>query len=103
VLIDIEIGQAGLEEVFILRGHAEPEPLHGSAHPALQGGAALLEGRLPDRGRAGADLAALPADLFARAGRARQVYGIAYTAFLVPGLVMMSVLQNAFANSRRRR
>ena len=28
------------------------------------------------------------------------VYGdVAYTAFLVPGLVMMSVLQNAFANS----
>ena len=25
--------------------------------------------------------------------------GVAYTAFLVPGLVMMSVLQNAFANS----
>ncbi len=29
-----------------------------------------------------------------------QVYeGVHYTAFLVPGLVMMSVLQNAFANS----
>ena len=29
-----------------------------------------------------------------------KVYGsISYTAFLVPGLVMMSVLQNAFANS----
>ena len=29
-----------------------------------------------------------------------QVYGsIAYTSFLIPGLVMMSVLQNAFANS----
>ncbi len=29
-----------------------------------------------------------------------QVYhGISYTAFLVPGLIMMSVLQNAFANS----
>ncbi|HEX3381396.1 MAG TPA: ABC transporter permease [Paraburkholderia sp.] len=29
-----------------------------------------------------------------------QVYpGVAYTSFLVPGLVMMSVLQNAFANS----
>ena len=29
-----------------------------------------------------------------------QVYpGVRYTAFLVPGLVMMSVLQNAFANS----
>lgn len=29
-----------------------------------------------------------------------QVYpGVGYTAFLVPGLVMMSVLQNAFANS----
>ena len=28
------------------------------------------------------------------------VYGkVSYTAFLVPGLVMMSVLQNAFANS----
>ena len=25
--------------------------------------------------------------------------GIGYTAFLIPGLVMMSVLQNAFANS----
>lgn len=29
----------------------------------------------------------------------RQVHGVPYTAFLVPGLVMMSVLQNAFANS----
>lgn len=28
-----------------------------------------------------------------------QVHGIRYTAFLIPGLVMMSVLQNAFANS----
>ncbi|MCX7154408.1 MAG: ABC transporter permease, partial [Proteobacteria bacterium] len=29
-----------------------------------------------------------------------QVYeGVRYTAFLVPGLVMMSVLQNAFANT----
>ena len=29
-----------------------------------------------------------------------QVYpGVSYTAFLVPGLVMMSMLQNAFSNS----
>ncbi len=28
-----------------------------------------------------------------------QVNGVPYTAFLIPGLVMMSVLQNAFANS----
>lgn len=28
-----------------------------------------------------------------------RVNGVAYTAFLIPGLVMMSVLQNAFANS----
>jgi ABC-2 type transport system permease protein len=28
-----------------------------------------------------------------------KVHGVAYTAFLIPGLVMMSVLQNAFANS----
>jgi ABC-2 type transport system permease protein len=27
------------------------------------------------------------------------VHGVRYTAFLIPGLVMMSVLQNAFANS----
>lgn len=33
-------------------------------------------------------------------GERVQVYpGVKYTAFLVPGLVMMSVLQNAFANS----
>ena len=28
-----------------------------------------------------------------------KIHGVAYTAFLIPGLVMMSVLQNAFANS----
>lgn len=28
-----------------------------------------------------------------------QVHGVSYTAFLIPGLVMMSILQNAFANS----
>ena len=28
-----------------------------------------------------------------------QVHGVRYTAFLIPGLVMMSILQNAFANS----
>jgi len=32
-------------------------------------------------------------------GRVQVYDGVAYTAFLVPGLVMMSVLQNAFANS----
>lgn len=35
----------------------------------------------------------------AMAGRAPTQGGVAYTAFLVPGLVMMSVLQNAFANA----
>jgi ABC-2 type transport system permease protein len=33
------------------------------------------------------------------AGRLQVYEGVAYTSFLVPGLVMMSVLQNAFANS----
>ncbi|MBP6707887.1 MAG: ABC transporter permease, partial [Candidatus Accumulibacter sp.] len=28
-----------------------------------------------------------------------QVHGVPYTAFLIPGLVIMSALQNAFANS----
>jgi len=32
-------------------------------------------------------------------GRVRVYESVPYTAFLVPGLVMMSVLQNAFANS----
>lgn len=32
-------------------------------------------------------------------GRVQVFDGVSYTAFLVPGLVMMSVLQNAFANS----
>ncbi|HWA37174.1 MAG TPA: ABC transporter permease [Burkholderiales bacterium] len=32
-------------------------------------------------------------------GRVRVYEGVSYTQFLVPGLVMMSVLQNAFANS----
>jgi ABC-2 type transport system permease protein len=32
-------------------------------------------------------------------GRVEVFEGVPYTAFLVPGLVMMSVLQNAFANS----
>lgn len=33
------------------------------------------------------------------AGRVEVFPGVSYTAFLVPGLVMMSMLQNAFANS----
>ena len=32
-------------------------------------------------------------------GRVRVYEDVSYTAFLLPGLVMMSVLQNAFANS----
>ncbi|MGZ5202642.1 MAG: ABC transporter permease, partial [Telluria sp.] len=32
-------------------------------------------------------------------GRVEMLEGVNYTAFLIPGLVMMSVLQNAFANS----
>lgn len=32
-------------------------------------------------------------------GRVEMLDGVSYTAFLVPGLVMMSILQNAFANS----
>jgi ABC-2 type transport system permease protein len=36
---------------------------------------------------------------YALEGRVRVYEAIAYTDFLVPGLVMMSVLQNAFANS----
>jgi ABC-2 type transport system permease protein len=45
--------------------------------------------------------AALYLVVFAQAleGRAQAYPGVSYAAFLVPGLVMMSVLQNAFANA----
>lgn len=33
------------------------------------------------------------------AGRVEVYPGVSYTAFLIPGLAMMSLLQNAFANS----
>ena len=42
-------------------------PAAQAPHAVLQGGAALLEGRLPDGGRAGADGGAVPADLRPRA------------------------------------
>ena len=49
---------------------------------------------------AGADRHAVPADFRPCAGVHVKVYDtVSYTAFLVPGLAMMSVLQNAFANS----
>ncbi|HKJ21532.1 MAG TPA: ABC transporter permease [Gammaproteobacteria bacterium] len=32
-------------------------------------------------------------------GRVQVYHGIAYSAFLIPGLIMMSIIQNAFANS----
>ncbi|MGC3964624.1 MAG: ABC transporter permease [Rhodocyclaceae bacterium] len=35
----------------------------------------------------------------ALSGRVQVYEGVSYTSFLIPGLVMMSVLQNAFANS----
>jgi len=35
----------------------------------------------------------------AMSGRASAYEGVSYTAFLVPGLVMMTVIQNAFANT----
>ena len=69
---------------------------------ALQGAAALLEGELPDGRRAGADRAAVPARSSRTCSRRTcrcSTGACRYTAFLVPGLVMMAVLQNAFANS----
>ena len=105
---ELSLQEADLEEVFLrIMKRARMSTSHGSctglrlAHAVLQGGAALLEGELPDGPRAGADVAALSADLLARARVARVGVRrrVPYTAFLVPGLVMMSVLQNAFANS----
>jgi hypothetical protein len=74
---DLEIGKPDLEEVFVrvMQGQQERGQLTWLTavfHPALQGSAALLEGRLADGCGAGTHRAALPADLFPRAGRARQ-------------------------------
>ena len=81
---DLEIGRADLEDVFLeimqdtrraQRGAKRATPGQrvprsgaamigfGRAHAVLQGDPALLEGRLPDRGRAGAHRDAVPADL----------------------------------------
>lgn len=38
-------------------------------------------------------------DFMAISERSRGAGGVSYTAFIVPGLIMMSVLQNAFANT----
>lgn len=75
--------------------HAERLP-----NPVLQGSAALLEGRLPAVA-APVITSLLYLLIFGHVLENRvQVYpGVGYTAFLVPGLVMMSVLQNAFANA----
>ena len=119
-IIELSLQEADLEQVFLRimarrsegdrpadarrsrRGAPSAGTRRGLADAALQGAAAFLEGELPDDPRAGADGAALPADLFARARVARlglRRAALRYTAFLIPGLVMMSVLQNAFANS----
>ena len=63
------------------------------ADPVLQRSLAVLEGRLPDRGGARSDGHDVLED------HVKVYETVRYTAFLVPGLVMMSVLQNAFANS----
>jgi ABC-2 type transport system permease protein len=66
----------------------------------LQGVLRFWKVGFPDGGGPGAHRHDVPADLRPCAGRPRQgVRQLSYTAFLVPGLVMMSVLQNAFANS----
>ena len=79
---------------------AAESPLAGFRTLLYKGGAALLEGQLPDR-RAPVLNALLFLLIFSHVlDRHVTVHGeVAYTSFLVPGLVMMSVLQNAFANS----
>lgn len=69
-------------------------------YPVLQGTAALLESAVADR-RAPVLTALLYLLIFSHVLEDHvQVYpGVSYTAFLMPGLIMMSVLQNAFANS----
>ena len=69
-------------------------------HPVLQGVPAILEGQLPDRRCAGAHRVLFLLIFSHVLDRPRQVlWRRRLHGFLVPGLVMMSVLQNAFANS----
>ena len=70
-------------------------------HAALQGGAALLEGELPDGG--GARCSRRCSTCWCSRTRSpahvQAFPGVTYVQFLVPGLAMMAMLQNAFANS----
>ena len=75
---------------------------HGLADALLQGVAALLEGRASRRSPRRSSPRCSICSIFSHVleGRVTVFDGrVGYTAFLVPGLVMMSVLQNAFANS----
>src|SRR6185369_5137270 len=78
---DLEIGRADLEDVFL----------------------AIMQGGTPPAApvEAGPVTAVLYLLIFGHVLEEHvQVYGqVRYTSFLIPGLVMMSVLQNAFANS----
>ena len=104
---DLEMGRADLEDIFLNIMHGRNSGPRGAsmsirwgAAPSLQGNPAILESQCPDRRGAGAYCHPVSAHLRARAGRPRSgVQGGLHAFPFVPGLVMMSVLQNAFANS----
>ena len=93
-------GKPDLEDVFVEMMTTLVERLHVGFPPCCtRKSCASGKSRADHRG-AHAHRAALSADLQPCAGSRVQVYRRGpYTAFLVPGLVMMSLLQNAFANS----
>ena len=83
---------------------------HGLSRPALEYGSGfptLLRKEIMRFYKVGFQTVAAPVltavlylMIFGHVLEGREVYGrLSYTAFLIPGLVMMSVLQNAFANT----
>ena len=98
---DLEIGRADLEDVF-LRDHA------GGAGMNLAGAGTLFRKEILRFWKVAVQTVAAPVltavlylMIFGHVleGRVEVYPGVGYTSFLIPGLVMMSVLQNAFANS----
>ena len=108
---DVEIRKADLEDVFLdvmSDKSAAVREAHGGGDPRMTGWRTLLYKEVLRFWKVGFQTVAAPvltAMLYMLIfGHVLQdhvkVYDtVSYTAFLVPGLVMMSVLQNSFANS----
>jgi energy-coupling factor transporter ATP-binding protein EcfA2 len=105
---DLEIGRADLEDVFLQimqKEHGEADGLPSKAQARCSTRRCCASGRWPSRPwprRCSRRVLYLLIFGHVLEDHVEVFPGVAYTSFLIPGLVMMSVLQNAFANSSSR-